>query len=92
MASRIALTSRLGCPRRPSGPRGAGGRSVGRKLLRVARDGRDVLLVELREGAPELHLGARGRDLRGARVPSGTYFYRMHTPTFQTVRKMVLLR
>ena len=25
-------------------------------------------------------------------LPSGTYFYRLNTPTFQTVRKMVLLR
>jgi hypothetical protein len=25
-------------------------------------------------------------------LPSGTYFYRLHTPAFQTVRKMVLLR
>ncbi len=36
--------------------------------------------------------GAYKLSFEATRLPSGTYFYRLHTPTFQSVRKMVLLK
>jgi hypothetical protein len=39
-----------------------------------------------------MHSGAYKISFEATGLPSGTYFYRLHTPTFQTARKMVLLK
>jgi len=33
-----------------------------------------------------------GRDLLGAKVPSGVYFYRLETPSYSSTKKMVVVR
>jgi hypothetical protein len=49
-------------------------------------------LVKGKKEAGVYRVAWDGADQRGTRVASGVYFYRLTTPSFQSTRKMVLLR
>ncbi len=49
-------------------------------------------LIDQRKDAGRFHIEWNGKDSNGATVPSGLYFYRMHTAGYTATRKMILLR
>ncbi|MDP6350289.1 MAG: FlgD immunoglobulin-like domain containing protein [Kiritimatiellia bacterium] len=54
--------------------------------------GRQVRLIHAGELPAGRHrLSWDGRDERGHRVPSGVYFYRLQTPTWNSAKRMLLL-